>query len=62
MSGGANRSRPTSMTYPDGVAVNDNYNSGLNDAISQPSLRPSMGKKRSDTNYLNADCLSKNVH
>lgn len=50
------------MTYPDGVAVNDNYNSGLNDAISQPSLRPSMGKKRSDTNYLNADCLSKNVH
>lgn len=35
MSGGAIRSRLTSMTYPDGDAVNDNSSSGLNDTISR---------------------------
>ncbi len=37
MPGGANHSRLTSMTYPDGYAVNYNYSSGLNDAISRLS-------------------------
>ncbi len=37
MSGRANHSRLTSMTYPDGFVVNDNYSSGLNDAISRLS-------------------------
>ena len=37
MSGGANHSRLTSMTYPDGYVVNYNYSSGLNDTISRLS-------------------------
>ncbi len=37
MSGGANHSRLTSMTDPDGYVVNYNYSSGLNDAISRLS-------------------------
>ena len=35
MSGGANHSRPTSMVYPDGFTVDDNYASGLDSTISR---------------------------
>ncbi len=37
MSAGAKHGRLTSMTYPDGFVVNDNYSSGLNDTISRLS-------------------------
>ncbi len=37
MSGGANHSRLTSMTYPDGKVLTYNYGSGLNDRISRIS-------------------------
>ncbi len=49
MSGGANHSRLTVMTYLDGYVVNYNYSSGLNDSISQLSLLLGRNKKRSDT-------------
>lgn len=51
MSGVANHSRPTSMTYPDGDVVNDNYSSRLNDTISRLSSLPDARKKCSDTIY-----------
>ena len=35
--GGANNSRLTSMTYPDGHVVDYNYASGVDDAISRLS-------------------------
>ena len=35
MSGGANHSRPTSITYPNGRVVNFTYASGLDDSISR---------------------------
>lgn len=37
MSSGANHSRPTSMTYPDGRVITFNYASGLDDSISRLS-------------------------
>ena len=37
MSGGANNSRITSLTYADGYVVNYNYSTGLNDTISRLS-------------------------
>ncbi len=37
MSGGANHSRLTSMTYPNGKVLTYNYSSGLNDTISRLS-------------------------
>src|SRR5947209_6343973 len=37
MAGGANHSRLISMTYPNGRVLNDNYASGVDDAISRLS-------------------------
>src|SRR5207237_4074892 len=44
MSGGANHSRLTSVTYPSGYVLTYNYSSGLNDSISRlSSLSDSTG-------------------
>jgi RHS repeat-associated protein len=44
MAGGANNSRLTSITYPDGYSVNYNYNTGLDSTISRlSSLSDSTG-------------------
>src|SRR5262249_40206904 len=37
MAGGANKSRPTSLTYPNGRVLNYNYSSGLDSNISRLS-------------------------
>jgi RHS repeat-associated protein len=55
MSGGANNSRPTSITYPNGYVLTYNYNSGLDNTISRlSSLSDSTGTLQSDS-YLGLD-------
>jgi RHS repeat-associated protein len=57
MPGGANHSRPTSMTYPNGKVLTFNYATGLNDAISRlSSLSDSTGTLES-YDYLGLDTV-----
>ena len=64
MSGGANNSRLTSMTYPNGKVLNYNYGTagGLNDTISRlDSLSDSSGTLEQYT-YLGLDTVVKRAH
>jgi RHS repeat-associated protein len=62
MAGGANNSRLTSMTYPNGRALNYNYNAGLDSSISRlSSLSDSSGTLESYT-YLGLATVVKRAH
>jgi RHS repeat-associated protein len=62
MAGGANNSRLTSMTYPDGYVVTYNYSSGLNSTISRlSSLSDSSGTLES-YKYLGLDTVVERDH
>jgi hypothetical protein len=62
MAGGANHSRLTSLTYPNGKVLNYNYNSGLDDSISRlSSLFDSSGTLEAYT-YLGLDTVVKRAH
>jgi RHS repeat-associated protein len=62
MAGGANHSRPTSITYPNGKVLTYNYSSGLNDSISRlSSLSDSTGTLES-YDYLGLDTVVRRSH
>src|SRR5262249_51654654 len=62
MSGGANHSRLTSMTYPNGKVLTFNYSSGLNDAISRlSSLSDATGTLES-YDYLGLSTVVRRAH
>src|SRR5262249_6692633 len=62
LSGGANHSRPTSITYPNGRVVNYNYASGLSDSISRlSSLSDSSGTLES-YDYLGVSTVVRRAH
>jgi RHS repeat-associated protein len=62
MSGGANHSRLTSMTYPSGYTVNFHYASGLDDGISRlSSLSDSSGTLES-YDYLGLSTVVRRSH
>ena len=62
MSGGANHSRLTSMTYPNGKVLTFNYSSGVNDALSRlSSLSDSTGTLES-YDYLGLDAVVRRAH
>lgn len=62
MAGGANHSRLTSMTYPNGKVLNYNYASGLDDAISRLSnLSDSTGTLES-YDYLGWGTVVRRAH
>ncbi|MBX9582001.1 MAG: hypothetical protein K2X87_16980 [Gemmataceae bacterium] len=62
MSGGANHSRPTSVTYPSGYVLTSNYATGLGDAISRlSSLSDSTGTVES-YDHLGLDSVVRRGH
>jgi RHS repeat-associated protein len=62
MAGGANHSRLTSMTYPNGKVLNFNYSTGLNDNISRlSSLSDSTGTLES-YDYLGVGTVVRRAH
>ena len=62
MSGGANHSRLTSITYPSGYVLTFNYSSGLNDSISRlSSLSDSSGTLES-YDYLGLGTVVRRAH
>jgi hypothetical protein len=62
MAGGADHSRLTSVTYPDGYVLNYNYSSGLNDGISRlSSLSDSTGTLES-YDYLGVGTVVRRAH
>ena len=62
MSGGANNSRLTNMTYPNGRVINYNYNSGLDSSISRlSSISDSTGILESYL-YLGLDTVVERDH
>ncbi|VTR93557.1 rhs repeat-associated core domain-containing protein : YD repeat protein OS=Isosphaera pallida (strain ATCC 43644 / DSM 9630 / IS1B) GN=Isop_2419 PE=4 SV=1: VCBS: RHS_repeat [Gemmata massiliana] len=62
MAGGANHSRPASVTYPSGYVLTYNYSSGLNDSNSRlSSLSDSTGTLES-YDYLGLDTVVRRAH
>jgi RHS repeat-associated protein len=62
MSRGANHSRQTSMTYPDGFALTSNYSSGLNSNISRLSSLSDSSVTVEGYEYLGLGSLVKRTH
>jgi RHS repeat-associated protein len=52
MAGGANHSRPITITYPNGRVLNYNYNTGLDDSISRLSSISDSGVTLESYSYL----------
>jgi RHS repeat-associated protein len=62
MAGGANNSRPTSITYPNGRVVSDNYATGVDNSISRlTSLWDSSGTLETES-YLGLDTVVQRAH
>jgi RHS repeat-associated protein len=62
MSGGANHSRLTSITYPNGKVLNYNYNSGVDDSVSRLSSLSDTSGTLESYGYLGMDTLVKRAH
>jgi RHS repeat-associated protein len=62
MSGGANHSRQTSMTYPGGYVLTSNYSSGLNSDISRLSSLSDSSVTVEGYEYLGLGSLVKRTH
>jgi hypothetical protein len=62
MSGGANHSRQTSMTYPGGYVLTSNYSSGLNSSISRLSSLSDSSVTVEGYEYLGLGSLVKRTH
>jgi RHS repeat-associated protein len=62
MSGGANHSRLTSITYPNGKVVNYNYNSGVDDSISRLSSLSDTSGTVESYSYLGLSTVVKRAH
>ena len=57
MSGGANNSRLTSITYPNGYVLNYNYNSGVDSSISRLSYLSDTSGTLQSYSYLGLDTV-----
>jgi RHS repeat-associated protein len=62
MAGGANNSRQTSMTYPNGRVVSDNYASGVDDSISRLSSLSDSSATLEAYIYLGLDTIVERSH
>jgi hypothetical protein len=62
MSGGANHSRKTSMTYPSGRVVGSTYASGLDSSISRLSSLTDSGVTLESYTYLGLNTVVKRAH
>jgi RHS repeat-associated protein len=62
MSGGANHSRLTSITYPNGKVLNYNYNTGLDDSISRLSYLSDTSGTLESYSYLGLSTVVKRAH
>src|SRR5204862_3201982 len=62
MAGGANDSRPTSMTYPDGWVLYDNYAGALNGNISRLSSLSDAVNALEAYDYLGLDTVVRRMH
>jgi hypothetical protein len=62
MSGGANHSRVTSMTYPNGKVLTYNYSSGLNDTISLLSSLSDTSGTLEGYDYLGLGTVVRRAH
>jgi len=62
MAGGANHSRLTSMTYPNGMALTSNYASGLDTTISRLSSLSSGGTTLESYSYLGLGTVVVRAH
>jgi RHS repeat-associated protein len=62
MAGGANHSRPTSMTYPSGRVINYNYNTGVDDTISRLSSISDSSATLESYSYLGLSTVVKRSH
>ncbi|MFL5241992.1 MAG: RHS repeat domain-containing protein [Gemmataceae bacterium] len=62
MSGGANHSRLTSITYPNGKVLTYNYSTGLNDSISRLSSLSDTSGTLESYDYLGLDTVVKRAH
>ncbi|MFO0847175.1 MAG: RHS repeat-associated core domain-containing protein [Gemmataceae bacterium] len=62
MAGGANHSRLTSVTYPNGRVVNYTYSSGLNDTISRLSSLTDSGTTLESYDFLGVDLAVRRAH
>jgi len=62
MSGGANHSRLTSMTYPNGKVLTFNYSSGLNDTISRLSSLSDSSGTLASYDYLGLGTVVRRAH
>src|SRR5207249_4953898 len=62
MSGGANHSRPTSVTYPNGRVITFNYASGLDDTISRLTSISDGSTTLESLSYLGLGIVVKRAH
>ncbi len=62
MSGGANHSRPTSMTYPNGRVLNYNYTAAIDAAISRLSSLSDSSATLESFDYLGLASVVKRAH
>jgi RHS repeat-associated protein len=62
MSGGANHSRLTSITYPNGKVLNYNYASGLDDSISRLTSLSDTSGTLEQYSYLGLSTVVKRAH
>lgn len=62
MSGGANHSRQTSLTYPNGRVVNYNYSTGLNETISRLSSLSDTSATLESYLYLGLNTVVERAH
>src|SRR5262249_25968610 len=62
MAGGANHSRLTSITYPNGKVLTYNYSSGLNDSISRLSSLSGTSGTLESYSYLGLSTVVKRPH
>jgi RHS repeat-associated protein len=62
MSGGANHSRLTSITYPNGKVLTFNYSSGLNDTISRLSSLSDTSGTLESYDYLGLGTVVRRAH
>ncbi|MFL5244587.1 MAG: RHS repeat-associated core domain-containing protein [Gemmataceae bacterium] len=62
MSGGANHSRLTSITYPNGKVLTYNYSTGLNDSISRLSSLSDTSGTLESYDYLGLDTIVRRAH
>src|SRR5262249_25602913 len=62
MAGGANHSRPITITYPNGRILNYNYNAGLDDSISRLSSISDSSATLESYSYLGLGTVVKRSH